>query len=78
LLLGIRSFSTSGRSRSRRGRVFDVDGTSVRVGTGLGVRRQDSELERNAREILAADFDLIVWAYGFDPDVEEVIASRDR
>lgn len=37
----------------------------------------DSELETNAREILAADFDFIVKAYGFDLDVEEVIAPRD-
>lgn len=54
-----------------------ADGTSVRVGTGLGVRGQDSEREANAREILAADFDFIVKAYGFDLDIEEVIAPRD-
>lgn len=37
----------------------------------------DSELETNAREILAADFDFIVKAYGFDLDVEEIIAPRE-
>ena len=36
----------------------------------------DSELETGAREALAEDFDLIVKAYGFDVDVEDVIATR--
>ena len=37
----------------------------------------DSEIETGAREALAADFDLIVKAYGFDIDIEEVIEPRD-
>lgn len=37
----------------------------------------DSELETAAREILAADFDYITQAYGFDLDIEDVIAPRE-
>jgi hypothetical protein len=37
----------------------------------------DSEIETAAREALGTDFDFIVKAYGFDIDVEEVIAPRD-
>lgn len=36
-----------------------------------------SEIETAAREAIAADFDLIVDAYGFDLDIEDVIATRD-
>src|SRR6476660_4242224 len=37
----------------------------------------DSELETAAREAIAKDFDCIAKAYGFDADVEELIAPRD-
>jgi hypothetical protein len=38
----------------------------------------DSEIETGAREIMAADFEIIAKAYGFDDaDVEELIATRD-
>jgi Family of unknown function (DUF5713) len=37
----------------------------------------DSELETGAREAIGGDFDFIVKAYGFDIDVEDVIATRD-
>jgi hypothetical protein len=37
----------------------------------------DSDLETGAREAIGADFDTIVKAYGFDVDIEEVIATRD-
>ena len=37
----------------------------------------DSEIETGAREAIAADFDFIVKAYGFEIDIEEVIAPRD-
>ena len=36
-----------------------------------------SELETAAREAIAMDFDFIAKAYGFDADVEELIATRD-
>ena len=38
---------------------------------------EGSEIETGAREAIAGDFDTIVKAYGFDVDVEEVIAPRD-
>ena len=37
----------------------------------------DSEIETGAREVIAEDFDTIAKAYGFDVDVEELIAPRD-
>ena len=37
----------------------------------------DSEIETAARDCIGMDFDFIVKAYGFDLDVEEVIAPRD-
>ena len=37
----------------------------------------DSELETGAREALGADFAFIVSTYGFNVDIEEVIATRD-
>lgn len=37
----------------------------------------ESELETGAREALGADFAFITEAYGFDVDIEEVIAPRD-
>jgi hypothetical protein len=36
-----------------------------------------SEIETGAREIMAEDFALIAKAYGFDADVEELIATRE-
>lgn len=36
-----------------------------------------SEIETAARDCIGMDFDFIVQAYGFDLDVEEVIAPRD-
>lgn len=37
----------------------------------------DSEIETAARECLAMDFEFISQAYGFDADLEELIATRD-
>lgn len=37
----------------------------------------DSELETAARECIAADFEHIAQAYGFDADIEELIATRE-
>jgi len=38
----------------------------------------DSELETEAREVMGADFEYIVRAYGFaDVDIEDVIAPRE-
>lgn len=37
----------------------------------------DSELETVAREAMAADFAAIAEAYGFDADIEELIAPRE-
>lgn len=38
---------------------------------------QGSEIETGAREAIAMDFERIAIAYGFDADVEELIAPRD-
>ena len=38
---------------------------------------QDSEIETGAREAIAGDFEFIAKAYGFDIDVEDLIATRD-
>ena len=37
----------------------------------------DSEIETVARECIAADFEFVVTAYGFDADTEELIATRE-
>ncbi len=37
----------------------------------------DSELDTGAREALGEDFAFIVEAYGFEVDIEDVIAPRD-
>ena len=37
----------------------------------------DSEIETGAREAIAEDFAIIAAAYGFDADVEQLIATRD-
>ncbi len=39
--------------------------------------QHDSEIETGARECLGANFEFISNAYGFNADVEELIASRD-
>ena len=39
--------------------------------------KNDSELETAARESIAADFEFIAKAYGFEADTEELIATRD-
>lgn len=39
--------------------------------------REGSELETVAREAIAAEFEFIALAYGFDADVEEMIAPRE-
>jgi len=36
-----------------------------------------SELETIAREIIGEDFDFIVKSYGFEVNIEDVIATRD-
>lgn len=38
---------------------------------------QDSEIETGARECIAADFETIAEAYGFNVDIEDVIATRE-
>lgn len=38
---------------------------------------KNSEIETVARECLASDFHFISMAYGFDADIEELIATRD-
>ncbi len=37
----------------------------------------DSEIETVARECIGADFNFIATAYGFQADIEELIATRD-
>lgn len=37
----------------------------------------NSEIETGARECLGLDFEIVSKAYGFDPDIEELIATRD-
>lgn len=37
----------------------------------------DSEIETAARENIGEDFEAIAKAYGFDADIEELIAPRD-
>ncbi len=37
----------------------------------------ESEIETAARECIASDFAFIAKAYGFDADIEELIATRD-
>ena len=44
----------------------------------LAFEEQDSEIETVARECIAADFEFIAIAYGFDDaDAEELIGTRD-
>ncbi|WP_395734562.1 DUF5713 family protein, partial [Prosthecobacter sp.] len=38
---------------------------------------QESEIETGAREAIGEDFDFIAKAYGFNTDVEDLIATRD-
>ena len=38
---------------------------------------QESEIETAARECIAVDFEFISKSYGFEADVEELIATRD-
>lgn len=37
----------------------------------------DSEIETGAREVIAADFDIISIAYSYKANLEELIATRD-
>ncbi|RTQ51759.1 hypothetical protein EJV47_07515 [Hymenobacter gummosus] len=37
----------------------------------------DSEIETGARECIAVDFAFVAGAYGFEADIEELIATRD-
>lgn len=37
----------------------------------------DSEIETGAREAIGAEFERIATAYGFEADIEELIAPRD-
>ena len=39
--------------------------------------QNDSEIETGARECLGANFEFIAKAYGFNADIEELIAPRD-
>ena len=39
--------------------------------------KNNSEIETGARECLGADFEFISKSYGFDADVEELIATRE-
>ncbi len=44
---------------------------------GEELEERGSELETAARENIGADFEFIAKAYGFEADVEELIATRD-
>ena len=44
---------------------------------GEELEEHGSELETAARENIGADFEFIAKAYGFEADVEELIAIRD-
>lgn len=37
----------------------------------------DSEIETAARECIAVDFEIIANSYGFEADIEELIATRE-
>ncbi len=37
----------------------------------------DSEIETGARDCLAVNFEFIATSYGFDADIEELVATRD-
>ncbi|PJJ60026.1 DUF5713 family protein [Hymenobacter chitinivorans] len=37
----------------------------------------DSEIETAARDCIGTDFDFVATAYGFEADIEELIATRD-
>ncbi len=37
----------------------------------------DSEIETGARECIAQDFEFVAKAYGFEADIEELIATRE-
>lgn len=37
----------------------------------------DSEIETAARDCIAVDFDFVAKAYGFETDIEELVATRD-
>jgi hypothetical protein len=37
----------------------------------------DSEIETAARDCIATDFQFVATAYGFEADIEELIATRD-
>lgn len=39
--------------------------------------KNDSEIETGARECIAMDFEFIAQSYGFEADIEELIATRD-
>lgn len=39
--------------------------------------RHDSEIETAARDNIGVDFEAVAQAYGFEADVEELIATRD-
>ena len=39
--------------------------------------KNDSEIETAARDCIGLDFEIIAKAYGFDPDIEELIAPRE-
>jgi hypothetical protein len=41
------------------------------------LEKNGGEIETEARERIASDFDFIVKAYGFDLDIEQVISPRD-
>ena len=37
----------------------------------------NSEIETGARECLAMDFEFVAKTYGYDADIEELIATRE-
>jgi len=39
--------------------------------------KNNSEIETGARECLAVNFEFVAKAYGFEADIEELIATRD-
>ncbi|WP_299701824.1 DUF5713 family protein [uncultured Pontibacter sp.] len=59
--------------------LYDLTHASTDKFNDLGEEfyENESELETAARENIAEDFEFIAKAYGFDADIEELIATRD-
>lgn len=61
------------------GQLYAITHAATKEFNALGEELEEngSELETAARESIGADFEFIAKAYGFDADVEELIATRD-